>query len=296
MAAFLDACRFNPAAGGTADWTYSSPVPGYQIPAAAGAVNGRLYKYRAESADLSQWELGEGAYNSGTATFARTTVLFNSSGTTSKINFSTVPQVAIVALAEDLPSLTAPNTFADTTEATGAGTTAAQIISGGLEVLKKLFVAGAAAFTNATASTSTTTGGVVVTGGLGVGGAGWFGGLVRSASAFVSSVAPATAAQFDASAMTGLSVSNGANVAIAPAAPSYGILCIAEIAVSGYASIYLLNGGGVTQVTLAGPWVAPTPTPAAGKMSVYWNGTAYAIYNNYGSTVTIKATYIKTSG
>src|SRR3954454_16748099 len=103
MAFFLNACRFNPTAGGTSDWTYSSPVPGCQSPAAAGAVNGRLYKFRAQSADLSQWELGEGAYSSGT--FARTTVLFNSSGTTSKINFSTVPEVAIVALAEDLPGL-----------------------------------------------------------------------------------------------------------------------------------------------------------------------------------------------
>jgi hypothetical protein len=84
MAAFLNACRFNPTAGGTTDWTYLSAVPGYQNPVAAAAVNGRLYKYRAESADLSQWELGEGAYNSGTGTFARTTVLFNSSGTTAK--------------------------------------------------------------------------------------------------------------------------------------------------------------------------------------------------------------------
>ena len=54
MAAFLDGCRFNPAAGGTTDWTYSSAVTGYQSPSAANVVNGRLYKYRAESADLSQ--------------------------------------------------------------------------------------------------------------------------------------------------------------------------------------------------------------------------------------------------
>jgi hypothetical protein len=111
MAAFLDVCRFNPTAGGISNWTYASPVPGYQNPASAGAVNGRLYKYRAESSDLSQWELGEGAYNTGTATLARTTVLFNSSGTTSKISFSTVPQVAIVALKEDLISVEEANSF-----------------------------------------------------------------------------------------------------------------------------------------------------------------------------------------
>ena len=53
--------------------------------------------------------MGTTTYNSGTGVFARTNVLYNSSGTGSaqggagtKISFSTVPQVAIVALAEDL--------------------------------------------------------------------------------------------------------------------------------------------------------------------------------------------------
>lgn len=98
----LDVCRFNPTAGGTTDWTYSSAVTGYQSPSAAGAVNGATYSYRAESSDLSQWEVGFGTFNTGTGVLARSTVLFNSSGTTSKINFSAAPQVAIVALAEDL--------------------------------------------------------------------------------------------------------------------------------------------------------------------------------------------------
>lgn len=115
----LDVCRFNPAAGGTADWTYSSAVTGYQSPAAAGAVNGAVYSYRAESNDLSQWEVGYGAYNSSTGVFSRTTVLFNSSGTTSKINFSTVPQVAIVALAEDLLLFNTAMSLADAQKAQG---------------------------------------------------------------------------------------------------------------------------------------------------------------------------------
>lgn len=123
MAAWLNVCRFIPTAGGTADWTYSSAVVGYQGPALSGAVNGRVYKFRAESADLSQWELAEGAYNSGTGVFARTTVLYNSSGTGTatgqsgagtKINFSTVPQVAIVALKEDLLSIEEANSFSST--------------------------------------------------------------------------------------------------------------------------------------------------------------------------------------
>ncbi|WP_340672564.1 hypothetical protein [Bradyrhizobium ottawaense] len=111
MAAFLDACRFLPTAGGTTDWTYSSAIGGYQSPTAAGVVNGRTYKYRAESTDLTQWEIGEGTYNTGTGVLSRTTVLFNSSGTTSKINFSAVPNVAVVALKEDLISVEESNSF-----------------------------------------------------------------------------------------------------------------------------------------------------------------------------------------
>jgi hypothetical protein len=111
MAAFLDICRFLPTAGGTTDWTYAAALQGYQSPAAAGAVNGRLYKYRAESSDLTQWEIGEGVYTSSTATLARTTILFTSAGTTSKINFSAAPQVAVVALKEDLISIEEANAF-----------------------------------------------------------------------------------------------------------------------------------------------------------------------------------------
>ena len=121
----LDVCRFNPTAGGTTDWTYSSAVQGYQSPAAAGAVNGAQYSYRAESADLSQWEVGIGTYNTATGVLSRTTVLFNSAGTTAKINFTVAPQVAVVALAEDLPSNTAWTAYTPTLSAgSGAFTTA----------------------------------------------------------------------------------------------------------------------------------------------------------------------------
>src|SRR6266404_1492024 len=133
MAAYLDICRFNPTAGGTTDWTFSSAVTGYQSPAAAGVVNGTLYKYRAESSDLSQWELGEGAYTTSTGVLARTTVLFNNLGTTAKINFSSVPQVAIVALKEDLPNLTMANAFTDTTASTSTST-GSMTLSGGLGI------------------------------------------------------------------------------------------------------------------------------------------------------------------
>src|SRR6516165_10521477 len=111
MAAFVDLCRFTPTAGGTTDWTYSIAVSGCQSPSSANVQNGVSYKVYSVSNDQSQWEVSVGVYSSSTGTFARTTVLYNSSGTGTaagqsgagaKINFSTIPQVAVVALAEDL--------------------------------------------------------------------------------------------------------------------------------------------------------------------------------------------------
>ena len=119
MAAFLDLARFTATAGGTTDWTYSSTVSPYISPTEAGAVNTRVYKVRAESADLTQWEVSEGAYSSaGAGSFARTTVLYNSAGTGTlqsgagtKINFSTAPQVWVVASKRDLISIEEANSF-----------------------------------------------------------------------------------------------------------------------------------------------------------------------------------------
>src|SRR5882672_10812964 len=120
MAAWLNSCKFSATSTGTGDFVFASAVLGYQSPALAGAVNTRVYKYRAQSPDQTQWEEGEGAYTSASGTFARTTVLYNSSGTGTasgqsgagtKINFSSVPQVAIVALKEDLISIEEANAF-----------------------------------------------------------------------------------------------------------------------------------------------------------------------------------------
>lgn len=106
MTYFLNACRFTPTLGGLTDWTYASAVLGYQSPASAGVVNGATYHYRAESADLSQWEYGDGVYNTGTGVLTRATVRGNSLGSTAKINFGTVPTVSVISIAEDLTSLT----------------------------------------------------------------------------------------------------------------------------------------------------------------------------------------------
>lgn len=121
--AIADCVRFNPSAGGTTDWTYSSAVTGYQSPTAANMVNGAQYSYRAESVDLSQWEIGTGVYNSSTGVITRANVLFNSAGTTAKINFSAAPQVALVALKEDLIARPAGHLFGLTLSTPGSYTT-----------------------------------------------------------------------------------------------------------------------------------------------------------------------------
>jgi hypothetical protein len=99
---FLDACGFLAASSGTGSFAVSAAVTGYQTPASAGAVNGTIYSYRAESADKTQWEEGFGAYTVSGTTLARTTITSNSAGGTSAINFSAAPNVFITALSADL--------------------------------------------------------------------------------------------------------------------------------------------------------------------------------------------------
>lgn len=103
MVSFLDVCRFRALSTGAGDFVVSGLIQGYQTPLAAGAENGAVYRYRAETDDLTQWEVGYGTYTTGSTTLARSTVLYNSSGGTSLINFTTRPQVAIVALSMDIP-------------------------------------------------------------------------------------------------------------------------------------------------------------------------------------------------
>lgn len=126
MSAWLDVCRFTPSAGGTTDWTYSAAVQGYQSPASANVVNGTVYSYRAESADLTQWEIGSGAYNTSTGVLSRTTIIY-SSNSNAKVNFTVAPQVAIVALKEDLLSMTEANSFTSAQQEQGRANLGASV-------------------------------------------------------------------------------------------------------------------------------------------------------------------------
>lgn len=99
MASVANIVRFLPASGSTGDFVYSSGVTGYRTPVSSPALtDGATYRYRAESSDLSEWEIGEGAWTTSTTTLARTTIIHSSTG--AKVNFTTAPNVAIVALAD----------------------------------------------------------------------------------------------------------------------------------------------------------------------------------------------------
>jgi hypothetical protein len=102
MASLALGVKFNPTLGGTTDWVYSSAVTGYVGPAASNPamVDGKTYRYRAESADLSQWEWGFGAYTASTQTIARTTITLSSTG--SKVSFSAPPMVGVIPFPADI--------------------------------------------------------------------------------------------------------------------------------------------------------------------------------------------------
>lgn len=285
---FVDVCRFNPAAGSTTDWTYSSAVTGYQSPTAAGAVNGAIYSYRAESNDLSQWEVGFGAYNSGTGVFARTTVLFNSSGGTSKINFSTVPQVAIVALAEDLASLVGTNNFTNATDATSSTAGGAFTIAGGLAVAKKLFVGAAAAIsgalsiTDTTPSTNSTTGALKVAGGAGIAGTAFASGGFRS------DLASSVGSHIDASAQSQITIANGASGALTPVGYGSYFLFMCEQSNFGDGAVFLACAQNTPVFVAGNSAFVVSSTPAAGKIGIYTSGGQYLAKNNLGASITLK--------
>jgi hypothetical protein len=156
-AAWLDNVRFTPSNSGVGDWVYFTPVTGYQSPNAAGALDGTVYRQFAISPDLTQWELASGAYVLSTGTFQRTNVLYNSAGTGTgvgqsgdgtRINFLTNPQVAVVAIKEDLLSLAEANNFTTTQKKqarANLGVPEANIIiNGDFRINQRVYVSGAA--------------------------------------------------------------------------------------------------------------------------------------------------------
>jgi hypothetical protein len=98
----LDVCKFTAASAGTGSFVVSAPVTGYQAPVTAGATTGGSFRYRAESLDLTQWEVGTGVYTSSNVTLTRTPII-NSAAGSSAINFTNAPQVGMgMILKEDI--------------------------------------------------------------------------------------------------------------------------------------------------------------------------------------------------
>jgi hypothetical protein len=92
---------FVAATAGVADFIVGQLVAGYDTPATRGVTNGTTVSYTAQSGDLSQWETGQGTYQSGSATITRTTIRESSSGG-GKVSFNSLPLVFLDALAQDL--------------------------------------------------------------------------------------------------------------------------------------------------------------------------------------------------
>lgn len=99
--------RFTAASAGSGSFVDSAAVGGYRR-AVGALVNGKSYRYRAESADLSEWEWGTGVWNSGTSTLTRTVTI---SSTGSTVSFTAAPQVAITIEPGDVLSFTDAQTF-----------------------------------------------------------------------------------------------------------------------------------------------------------------------------------------
>ncbi len=87
-----------------------------------------------------------------------------------------------------------------------------------------------------------------------------------------------------------VTIANGAHTLIAAFSAS---IIVNES--TGFAAEYLMSGGVGNMLTeLGGGFVAPTTTPAAGKMSVAFDGVSgYSIYNNFGSSRTFYVTSVK---
>ena len=103
MASLVNNAVFTATSAGTAAFVVSAPVTGYVTPANATppAVDGKIYRYRAQSTDLSQWEEGN-AVSSGTATSFTRVVSSSSAGGTTTVNFTIPPAVALTMTAADV--------------------------------------------------------------------------------------------------------------------------------------------------------------------------------------------------
>jgi hypothetical protein len=138
--------------------------------------------------------------------------------------------------------------------------------------------------TPTTPATTPTSGALTVAGGLGVAGA------VVAGGAHVCGGTANAAPALDASGQT-FTVANGANVPLF--SPGSGMVLICN-QTTGETIAYFVGGGSSRMIGAAyGAWIDGTTTPAAGKQTVAYNGSAYAVYNNVGSTQSYVAMWFR---
>lgn len=99
---YYNRVKFNSTTSSTSDFGVGSNVSGFRTPAQASANNGDVVSYTAESADLAQWETGQGQYNTTGPKIQRTVVYESATGIGVAMNFTNPPIVRIDALSQDL--------------------------------------------------------------------------------------------------------------------------------------------------------------------------------------------------
>jgi hypothetical protein len=90
-----------------------------------------------------------------------------------------------------------------------------------------------------------------------------------------------------------LTIANGGNAVLSAGA---GLVLIKNTA-NNHEALYLMGAAsGVLVSAVGGEFVAPTTSPGAGFVSVAYNGTQYAVYNNIGSSTVFIVGAINTGG
>jgi hypothetical protein len=110
-----------------------------------------------------------------------------------------------------------------------------------------------------------------------------------SAPNFAATGAPGSVRNFDGSGSM-ITVANGASGAIVAGS---GLLVLTDTNVTGQSAVYLVGGSSGTLIAGGSIYVASTTTPAAGKVSVQYDGvTGYKIYNAQGSSITFGVAFL----
>ncbi len=92
---FNNACQFYANSPGTADFLVHSAVPDHGVPQDLGAIDGKLYRYFARSADETQFENGWGEWDQSALTLIRSEIISTSDGGTAKVEFLGFVQVEV---------------------------------------------------------------------------------------------------------------------------------------------------------------------------------------------------------